>query len=282
MTRLATLVSSILFLGSAVQGLAAAIEINPSQPNAETALSLPAGTKVELVVTAPIWAKTAKPGDPLRTQTYFPVTIGNRIAIPAGAYVEGEIQSIRRPTRKLNRGELDVLFKKIILSNGYVLVLERPADAALTGAAVTVQASVANDLLLDNGAQLEMTLAAPLEVDAARVAAAIRLSQPPSPGSFKSATQCRPVAGSPGSSGSPATVIPGTPGTPSTTIPGGPGMPDITIPGTPATPDTVIPGTPGTAGTPDSVCPAAPMVISSVPMAIKPIEKQPLPAVTAH
>ena len=51
-------------------------------------------------------------------------------------------------------------------------------------------------------------------------------------------------------------------------------MPDITIPGTPATPDTVIPGTPGTPGTPGSVCPAAPIVISSVPVTINQMPSQ--------
>jgi hypothetical protein len=247
------------------------------------------GTRVELAVIGPVWAERAKPGDPLYAQTNFPVTAGNRIAIPAGTYVEGTIEAVARPTRRLSRAELQILFTKIIFANGYTVELSdlaaeatgtpgaMAAETAGTGAAnsgiaataakVSVEASLANDLLLDNGAQIEMTLAAPLTLDARLVAEAIPLSRAPEPGKFKSATLCRPTPGTPGSAGTSDTVIPGSPGTPSTTIPGGPGMPDITIPGTPATPDTVIPGMPGTPGTPGSVCPAAPIVISSVPIA---------------
>lgn len=243
------------------------------------AIALAAGTKVELVVTAPVWAKTAKAGDPLYMQTNFPVTAGGQIAIPAGTWVQGTIEAITRPTRKQSRAELQVLFQAIILADGSVVALpganpSQPAAAGsgtMTAATVAVEVSTANDLLLDNGAQIEMTLGAPLALDAAEVAKAATLTVAPHPGKFKSATLCRPTPGDPGTPGTPGTpdtVIPGNPGTPSTTIPGGPGMPDITIPGTPATPDTVIPGMPGTPGipgTPGTVCPGAPMVVSSTP-----------------
>ena len=197
-----------------------------------------------------------------------------------------------KPTRRSNRAEIDVLFTQMIFADGYVVPL--PGDPGVTGTAspagslggstetqiaITIQAATANDLLLDNGADIEMTLGAPLALNAMQIAEAVPLSHVPQPGQFKSATQCRNTPGylgSPGTPGTPDTVIPGNPGTPSTTIPGGPGMPDITIPGTPATPDTVIPGTPGTPGTPDIpgyTCPAAPMVVSCVPV-VK--SKQPL------
>jgi len=89
-----------------------------------------------------------------------------------------------------------------------------------------------------------MTIASPLALNAKLVANAIPLSRAPQPGQFKSATLCRPTQGYPGSPGTSDTVIPGTPGTPSTTIPGMPGTPD----------------------TPGTVCPAAPVVLSSVPI----------------
>jgi hypothetical protein len=260
---------------------------------AASTVTLPAGTKVELAVTRAVWARTAKPGDPLYAQTNFPVGAGNGVAIPPGSYVEGKIEAVTPPTRRTSRAELQILFTKIIFANGYTIVLPNlttaptgAADAttldagpAATVAMVTVEASTANDLLLDNGAQIEMTLAAPIALDARQVANAVPLSQAPAPGKFKSATLCRPTPGSPGSPGSPDTVIPGTPGTPSITIPGGPGMPDTVIPGTPGTPPTVIPGSPGTPDTPGTVCPAAPIVISSVPVATKPAQSQsPVPA----
>jgi hypothetical protein len=259
---------------------------NPSA----TQVTLPAGAKVELVLTRPVWAQTAKPGDPFYTQTNFPATDGKRIAIPAGSWVQGTIEAISRPTRRSKRAVLQVLFTKIIFANGYTVSL--PGDSASPGygmmpvgatvVSVTVEVSTANDLLLDNGAQMEMTLAAPLALDSSDVAAAIPLTRAPEPGTFRTATLCRPVAGTPGTSGSPDTVIPGSPGMPSTTIPGGPGMPDTIIPGTPATPPTVIPGIPGTSGTPDIACPAQPMVISSLPVTMTRAQSQSFASTTAH
>ncbi len=201
------------------------------------------------------------------------------MAIPAGAYVLGTIEGVTRPTRRTNRGEIDVLFTKIIFADGYTVELPGTTSAAVVSSsgaaadtpgealiAIKVQVSVANDLLLDNGALVEMTLEAPVALDASKVATDTRLERPPQPQLFRSATRCRYIPGDPGTPGTSDTVIPGTPGTPSTTIPGGPGMPDTTIPGTPGTPPTVIPGTPGTPGSPGFACPPAPLVISCTPI----------------
>ena len=69
--------------------------------------------------------------------------------------------------------------------------------------AITIQVTTTNDLLLDNGAEVEMTLGAPLELDAKQVAQSIPLSRVPAPGQLKSATLCRDIPGSPGSPGTP-------------------------------------------------------------------------------
>jgi hypothetical protein len=234
---------------------------------------LPAGTRIELVVTRPEWAQSAKNGDTIYAQTSFPVVAGGSMAIPAGTYVEGTIEGVTRPARKLEHAEIQVLFTKIIFANGYTL--ELPGGTTTMQAspvpgetliAITIQVTSANDLLLDNGSEVEMTLGAPLMLDAKQIVQSIPLSRVPQPGQLQSATLCRDVPGSPGTPGSPDTVIPGSPGTPDITIPGGPGMPDTTIPGTPATPDTVIPGSPGTRGDAGYTCPARPLVISCAPV----------------
>ncbi len=288
----------VALLGFPASGSAIQIQptlTQPSPASTPVSITVPAGTKIELVVTRPEWAQSAKDGDTVYAQTSFPTIAGGGMAIPAGTYVEGTIESVTRPTRKFDRAEIQVLFTKIVFANGYVVILpgganamqspvvpatgetptaqgETPPGQGETLIAITIQVTSANDLLLDNGAEVEMTLGAPLELDAKQVAQSIPLSRTPQPGQLKSATLCRNIPGSPGTPGTPGTpdtVIPGTPGTPSTTIPQGPGLPDIVIPGTPATPDTVIPGTPGTPGTPGDpgyVCPAKPLVISSTPV----------------
>ncbi|MGA2570833.1 MAG: hypothetical protein ABSF23_09960 [Terracidiphilus sp.] len=240
-------------------------------------------------MTRPVWALPAKNGDTVYAQTSFPAVAGNRMAIPAGTYVQGTIKDLTRPTRKFDRAEIQVLFTKIIFANGYTVELpggtsavQAPAAVAASGdpqpaqgetlIAITVRVTTANDLLLDNGAEVEMTLGAPLQLDLKQVAQSIPLSRTPQPGQFKSATLCRDVPGSPGAPGTSDTVIPGTPGTPDTVIPGGPGMPDTVIPGIPATPSTVIPGTPGTPDYPGYVCPAKPLVVSCTPVNNQPTQ----------
>jgi hypothetical protein len=142
-------------------------------------------------------------------------------------------------------------FAQVVFANGYTVSV--PAAVATVNALVGPR----SDVLLDNGSQFEMTLTQPLALDAATVAAAARVSKAPQPRDWKSASLCRPIPATPGTSD---TYIPGTPGTPSTTIPGSPGMPSITIPGTPGTPSTNIPGTPGSDEIP---CPGPPATISA-------------------
>jgi hypothetical protein len=257
-----------------------------TKPDRSPAIALPAGVKIQVALIRPIFSRTASLGESLYAQTTFPVTLEDKIAVPPGTFVEGRLVKLTRPTRRSNRGELQILFTRIIFANGYVVPLPGAATPASAPAqtpaasgtvsgpagtliAVAVQVSQSNDLLLDNGAQIEITLASPLGLDPEAVAAAIPLSRAPVPGQFKSASLCRPIPGSQGTPGTPDTVIPGSPGTPDTVIPGGPGMPDTIIPGTPATPSTTIPGTPGTSGSPDIPCPLPPIVISSTPVDIK-------------
>jgi hypothetical protein len=247
----------LVFLASIQSAVFARDDSAAPQLNSPTqAITVPPGTKMQLVMTRPIWAKTAATGDPIYALTAFPVAINGAMAIPPGTYVQGVIDALTRPTWKSPRAEFQIHFSKLVFANGYVVEL-------LAGAVVStayVQISSASDVLLDNGSPLELTLQNPLSVDAKRVADAARISKPPQFRQFKSATRCYPT---PGTSGTSDTVIPGTPGSPGTSdivIPGSLGMPDTVIPGTPATPgtpDTIIPGTPGTAGT---SCPAAPLV----------------------
>jgi len=297
MKPFAEMVALLMVAGAAGPILAAQspTERVPEEPGSAV-ITLPAGTHIELALTAPVWSKSTGPGHPLYAQTDFPVVSGNRVAIPPGTFVEGTIESIVRPTWRTSRAQIQVLFNKIIFANGYVISLPAPTlpgapgdgSGASTGyppppptaVTINIEVSAANDLLLDNGAEIEMTLATPVSLDAAQVANAIPKTRAPEPGKFKAATLCRPTPGLPGTPGTPGTsdtVIPGSPGTPDVTIPGGPGRPSTTIPGTPATPPTVIPGTPGTPGTPGfpgTVCPAPPMVVSSVPLVMKPVQAQ--------
>lgn len=238
---------------------------NPSQAEKsdsteKPSITVPAGSKVILSMTSPVWSKTVREGDNVYAISTFPVAIHNQMAIPPGTYAQGVIDAVTKPTRKTNQAEFLLHFTKLIFANGYTVPLGEKNPAAT--ATVYVQVSNTSDILLDNGSQIEMTLESPLTLDAGNVEVAARRSKAPPIGPNPSATRCRPTTGTPGSSDTVIPGTPGTPGTPDTVIPGGPGMPDTVIPGTPGTPgtpDTVIPGSPGTPGI---ACPGPPIVTS--------------------
>jgi hypothetical protein len=227
---------------------------SPEKPS----ITIPAGFKVVLALTSPVWSATAKAGDNVYAISAFPVSIDNQMAIPPGTYVEGRIDALMKPTHRTNSAEFQIHFTKLIFANGYTVQLLENTPAAT--AAVYVQVSYASDILLDNGSQIEMTLQSPLSLDAGSVAVAARRSKAPPIWPQQSATRCRPVAGTPGTSDTVIPGTPGTPGTPPTVIPGGPGMPDIVIPGTPGTPGTPPTVFPGIPGTPGYSCPGPPIV----------------------
>jgi hypothetical protein len=259
MQRVSTIVAFLLISNSPLL-VHAKQSTPPQQPPTQT-LTLPSGTPISFLFLRAVFARTAKPGDPLYMQTTYPVTIGPDVAIPAGTFLQGTLQALTKPTRKSSHAFLTVSLEKLIFPNGYSVLLYETSK-------LDVQVSAASDLFLDNGTQAEIKLTLPLQLNAQRVQASLALARPIKPGSLLPATRCMPTAGTPGSPGlpgSPDIVIPGNPGTPDTVIPNADGT-STTIPGIPATPPTVIPGSPGTPddpGTPATSCPAPPLVLSS-------------------
>ena len=283
--RTATVLLFTLLLPAAIHPLSAQ---SNSAASSSPSLVLPAGSQISMQLTRPVWAARVKAGDLFYAETVDPFTIASTVAVPVGTYVEGTITSFTKPgntpTKSGNTSSatFHLQFNKLIFPNGYTVVLTKPNVRAR----VKVKVASNNDLLLDNGAKLTMTLPSSLALDATAVAQSIPLAQAPDPATFIPATLCRFIPGdpgdpgSPGSPGTPDITIPGSPGTPDTVIPGSDGAPDTVIPGIPATPDTVIPGTPPTPATPPTpptppiYCPDPPAVISSV------LEKGPRASVT--
>src|SRR5580704_15294401 len=174
----------------------------PNQPvadhlSANPIVTLPAGTKIVLALTSPVWARSAKPGDSVYSSAAFPVAIGNVIAIPPGTYVQGQIDALTRPSWLSSRATFQMHFTKMIFANGYTVEIPsvpqntsgqagqsgKSGQAVLpkipaASATVYVEVSSRSDILLDNGTQIEMVLQSPLSLDAARVMAAARQTKP--------------------------------------------------------------------------------------------------------
>ena len=104
---------------------------SPKAP-AET-LVVPAGTRLPLVLHNAVTTRNAHPGDPVFLETLFPVSIKGRILIPAGTYVQGEIQEAKRPGKVKGVGEIRMRLNSMILPNGYTVDFNAVPTNAGTG-----------------------------------------------------------------------------------------------------------------------------------------------------
>jgi len=94
---------------------------------------VPSGTRLPLILHNAVTTRNAKPGDPVYLETLFPLVIDNRILIPAGSYVQGEIQEARRPGRVKGTGEIRLRLNSMILPNGYAVDFNAIPTNAGTG-----------------------------------------------------------------------------------------------------------------------------------------------------
>src|SRR3989475_1632170 len=99
---------------------------------------VPAGTRVGVVLQNGISTRSAKPGDSVYLQTSFPITVGNRIVIPVGSYLRGELPDAKRPGRIKGRGEFRMRLDTLILPTGYTVDLRAAPRSADSGGKETM------------------------------------------------------------------------------------------------------------------------------------------------
>ncbi|MCI0403028.1 MAG: hypothetical protein L0212_05840, partial [Acidobacteria bacterium] len=95
-------------------------------------LVLPVGTRLGLILANTVNTKNSAVGDPVYFETIYPVVLANRVVIPAGSFVRGQVTQVKRPGRVKGRGELHVRFDELTLPNGYTTNLS--ASLASAGA----------------------------------------------------------------------------------------------------------------------------------------------------
>jgi hypothetical protein len=96
-------------------------------------LVVPSGTRLPLVLHNAITTRNAQTGDPLYFETVFPVVLNQRILVPAGSYVQGEVLEAKRPGRVKGRGEVRIRLTTMILPNGYTVKFDAVPTNAGTG-----------------------------------------------------------------------------------------------------------------------------------------------------
>jgi len=99
---------------------------------------IPSGTRVGVVLQNGISTRNAKQGDSVYLQTSFPITVGNRIVIPVGSYLRGELLESKRPGRVKGRGEFRMKLNTLILPNGYTVDLNAAPRSADSGGKETM------------------------------------------------------------------------------------------------------------------------------------------------
>lgn len=111
----------------------------PTAPAAKVPqIEVPGGTHIPLVLHNGISTRSARPGDPVYFETLFPVMIDNKVVIPAGSYVSGEITESKRAGRVKGRAELMVRLTTMILPNAYIVNLNATPSGASSGGGETV------------------------------------------------------------------------------------------------------------------------------------------------
>src|SRR5437667_2740286 len=71
----------------------------------DTRVIVPTGTHLPLVLRNGVNTRTAKAGDAVYFETMYPISLNNRVAIPMGTFVRGQILTAKRPGRIAGRGE---------------------------------------------------------------------------------------------------------------------------------------------------------------------------------
>jgi hypothetical protein len=113
---------------------AAVSPVSDSAPNARPKnYVVPSGTRLPLILHNAVTTRNAKPGDPIYLETLFPIVIDNRILIPAGSYVQGEIQEAKRPGKVKGTGEIRLRLTSMVLPNGYAVDFNAVPSNAGTG-----------------------------------------------------------------------------------------------------------------------------------------------------
>jgi hypothetical protein len=97
-----------------------------------------AGTRFAVVLENGISTRGAKPGDSVYLRTSFPITQDNKVVVPVGSYLRGEITESKRPGRVKGRGEFRMKLNTLILPNGYTVDLNADPRSADSGGPETM------------------------------------------------------------------------------------------------------------------------------------------------
>jgi len=95
----------------------------PAAPSDRNVVTIPAGTRIPLLLKQAISTKNAREGDSVYAETAFPFVVDNRVIVPAGSYIQGKIAHVERAGHGHGRAEILMHFTSMIYSSGYTVML---------------------------------------------------------------------------------------------------------------------------------------------------------------
>jgi len=110
---------------AAPNSAAAPVAANPAPVAASDAgtFTIPAGTKIPLLLKQAISTRNAREGDSVYAETAFPYVVDNRVIVPAGSYIQGKISRVERAGHGKGRAEILMHFTSMIYPSGYTVML---------------------------------------------------------------------------------------------------------------------------------------------------------------
>ena len=96
---------------------------SPNSKAAAATITIPAGTRISLVLTQPVQSRSVRRGDDIFAQVVSPVDSGDQVVIPAGTFVQGPIEKLGR---RSTQGELHLQSLSITFPDGYVAPIAGP------------------------------------------------------------------------------------------------------------------------------------------------------------
>jgi hypothetical protein len=96
-----------------------------SSPPVQPPITVPAGTRLTLVLANSVNSRETRAGDQISAQVTVPVIINDQVAIPAGTYVQGRAQKL---TRNGTQADMVVQSVALVFSDGYITHLNGPVN----------------------------------------------------------------------------------------------------------------------------------------------------------
>jgi hypothetical protein len=89
-------------------------------PSTSASITVPAGTAMPLVLAISVQSRMIHRGDGIHAQIAVPITVGSQVAIPAGSFLQGKVDKLRR---RGTRAEIQLQSASIIFPDGYIATL---------------------------------------------------------------------------------------------------------------------------------------------------------------